>query len=211
MANEEKWRTFGRPHALGTVPATVVFEARRNNGALRFDGETFLMAGDPGQNSPGAIEAHREAMDLFGKGSVLELQIRVKRDPKRAAIGWLRSAYLAAFAVYGYRYILQPAFEDVRVALGGEVRGPFTPIILRIPDDGPLTPAVWQVISPEMVDGCRAVTFGPRLVLLPPWDAPEDWWTAVARQLDEIKPSQLRMRPALSLRFPREPMHLLDG
>jgi hypothetical protein len=51
MADDEKLRTFGKPHTLGPLPGSVTFEGIRNNGSIRFDGETFVMLGDPGQNT----------------------------------------------------------------------------------------------------------------------------------------------------------------
>lgn len=38
-------------------------------------------------------------------------------NPRRAKISWVRSAYLVAFAVFGWRYILRPELDPVRAQL----------------------------------------------------------------------------------------------
>ena len=64
----------------------------------------------------------------------MELRIRIRANPRRAAIGWMRSAYHAAFALYGYHYTLQPAFEPLRATIADPVRIYFEPFLLRSPE-----------------------------------------------------------------------------
>jgi hypothetical protein len=211
MADEEKLRTFGKAHTLGPLPGSVTFEGIRNNGLIRFDGETFTMLGDPGQNNPATLAAHTESLENIGDGSSFELSISVKRNPRRAGMGWLRSAYLAAFAVYGYRYALQPAFGPLRAAIADPDGRGLDPVILQSPDDGALDPLIAEVTAPASLAGCRAVVFGPRLVLLPPWGAPEDWFATLRERVTMERAENLALVSVIGRRFPEQPMHLTDG
>jgi hypothetical protein len=211
MADEEKLRTFGRPHTLGPLPGSVVFEGIRNNGSIRFDGDTFVMLGDPGQNNPATLAVHTESLDRLGSGSSFELRFRVKRNPRRAGIGWMRSAYLAAFAVYGYRYALQPAFGPLRAAIADPDGRFFDPVILQSPDEGALDPLIVEVTAPASLAGCRSVVFGPRLVLLPPWRAREDWFATLRERATIERLENLTVVSVIGRRFPEHPMYLTDG
>jgi hypothetical protein len=211
MADEEKLRTFGKAYTLGPLPGSVTFEGIRNNGSIRFDGETFMMLGDPGQNNPVTLAAHTESLERLGDGASFELSFRVKRSPRRAGIGWMRSAYLAAFAVYGYRYVLQPAFGALRAAIEDPDDRGFDTVILQSPDDGALDPVIVEVTAPASLVGCRAVIFGPRLVLLPPWGAPEDWFATLRERVRTERAENLALVSVIGRRFPEHPMHLTDG
>jgi hypothetical protein len=211
MTDEEKLRTFGKPHALGPLPGSVTFDGIRNSGSIRFDGETFVMLGDPGQSNPATLAAHTESLERLGSGSSMELRFRVKANPRRAGIGWMRSAYLAAFAVYGYRYVLQPAFGPLRAAIADPDSAGFDPVLLQAPDKGALDPLIVEVTAPPSVAGCRAVLFGPRLILLPPWRAPENWFATLRERVTNEAAVNLTLVSVIGLPFPEYPMYLTDG
>jgi hypothetical protein len=141
----------------------------------------------------------------------MELRLRVKASPRRASIGWMRSAYLAAFAVYGYRYVLQPAFGPLRAAIADPDGAGFDPVLLRTPDEDALDPLIVEVTAPAVLAGCRAVAFGPRLVLLPPWLAPHDWFTTLRQRLTNEAADNLTVVSVIGQRFPEYPMYLTDG
>jgi hypothetical protein len=214
MADEEKLRTFGQPHALGALPGAVTVGGVRNNGSIRFDGSTFLMLGDPGQNKPGTAAAHTEVLESFGPGEAMELRFRIRHHPGRAALGWMRAAYLAAFAVYGYRYALQPAFDPLRQALADPDGTNFIPKILGDAGRGPLDCSIVEVSAPAELAGARLVIFGPRHIFLPPAGAPPDWFAAlptVLNNLGEAGASSVTVWSAIGRPFPERPMHLMDG
>jgi len=212
VAAEEKLRTFGKPYAVGSIPGTLIYNGTRNNGSIRFDGETFQILGDPGQNNPGALAAHMAALDEgVGPGEEFRLELRVKTSPAYAPIGWMRSAYLAAFAVYGYRYVLQPAFEPLREAIRNPKKTDFDAVVLQGPDDGPLDPLIAEVFAPASIVGGLAVTFGPRVILLPPWHAPANWFATLRERLASESADNLSLGSNLGRRFPEYPMHLTDG
>ncbi len=211
VADEEKLRTFGKPYSVGPIPGSVAIEGIRNNGSIRFDGGKFVMLGDPGQNNPATLAAHTEALERLSSGSSLELRFRVRASPRLAAIGWMRSAYLAAFAVYGYRYVLQPAFEPLRETIANPEGAEFDPVVLQAPDEGALDPLIVEVAAPSSLQGCRAAVFGPRLILLPPWQAPERWFAGLRERLADEAAANLKLASVIGRRFPERPMHLTDG
>ena len=210
VANEEKVRTFGKPHALGSLPATATRRGIPNTGSVRFDGETVVMMGDAGQNNPTTLAAYTEALKGIGDGDEIGVKIRVGRDPIAAGIGWLRSAYLAAFAVYGYRYTLQPMFDPVRGAIADSTNG-WKPPILQTSDEGPLDPLIAEVRAPTALVGCRAVACGPYLIVLPPWGASTDWFETLPDRVLGTGADSLQLASVIGKRFPTEPMHLTDG
>lgn len=211
LTDEEKLRTFGKPHTLGPLPGSVTFDGIPNNGAIRFDGETFVMLGDPGQNNPATLAAHTESLERLRSGSSMELTFRVKGNPRRAGIGWMRSAYLASFAVYGYRYVLQPAFGSLRAAIADPDSADFDSVLFQAPDEGALDPLIAEVTAPAPLAGSRAVLFGPRLILLPPWRAPENWFATLRERVTKDAAESLTLVSVIGRRFPEYPMYLTDG
>jgi hypothetical protein len=51
------------------------------------------------------------------RNAPLGLRINEPYNPRRARLGWVRAAFLVAFAWLGNRYILHPALQPLRVQL----------------------------------------------------------------------------------------------
>ena len=73
----------------------------------------------PERNSPSSLAKAREHLDKLvdegvPKGEEFVFQHRVSYNKKLARIGDLKTAYLAAFTIFGYRFILQPCLGAVR-------------------------------------------------------------------------------------------------
>lgn len=78
--------------------------------------------GLPDQNDPKVTAAHREALDELAQLPEDEQEFTVsfprhKHAESDVQAGWLRAAYLAAFARFGYRYALRPLMEPVRAQI----------------------------------------------------------------------------------------------
>jgi hypothetical protein len=211
MTDEERLRTFGTPHSLGPLPGSATVDRFPNNGSIGFDGKSFVMSGHRDQNNPATLAAHTESLQGLPGGSVIELRFRFKLAPRRAGFGWMRSAYLAAFATYGYRYVLQPAFAALRAAIADPDAPGFDPVVLQAPDDGGLDPLIAEVTAPPSLAGCVAVVFGPRLILLPTWCAPEDWFATLRHRLTNEAAQNLALLSVIGRRFPESPMYLADS
>lgn len=79
----------------------------RETGGVKFFG--VPRANAPG--TTGAIQSVLEELVALGDsacGTTINVTFDEPFDERHVAIGWLRSAYLVAFAAFGYRYIFQP-------------------------------------------------------------------------------------------------------
>ncbi|MBA2593335.1 MAG: HNH endonuclease [Pseudomonadota bacterium] len=83
----------------------------------------------PGQNDPRAVEAGKAEMQdaCFRKRGTFTLTKSASYKQRAADVGYLKSAYLAAFAKFGYRWIFQPALNSVRE----QIRWPGTMVLER--------------------------------------------------------------------------------
>jgi hypothetical protein len=106
---------------------------------------------------------------------------------------------------------LQQAFGPLRAAIADADDPGFDPVVLQAPDEGTLDPLIAEVTAPASLAGCRAVVFGPRLILLPPSQAPEDWFAALRERVTNEGAENLTLVSVIGRRFPEYPMYLTDG
>lgn len=90
---------------------------------------------------------------------------------RRARASWLRSGYLAMFALLGYRYILAPALDIVRRQIRDPETEHIAAFLVTLPGD-----RLWADRGIHMIDDahghpCWGVRIGRYVVLLP--DAPD--------------------------------------
>ena len=120
-------------------------------------------------NEPEDIASFRREMEA-AVGS-LDWRFRVRFDQDQfhniaARVGWLREAYLVAFAVFGYTYILDPALETVK----RQIDQPQTQIIERFklfdPKGDPAARGFYLIQQPAAIQSF-AVQFGRHWVFLP--------------------------------------------
>jgi hypothetical protein len=78
----------------------------------------MLLISVPQINNPADLdlmEQHMRALSQTGSTDFrFTVTPRLRYFPDRARVSWVRTAYLAAFAVFGWRYILQPALQPLR-------------------------------------------------------------------------------------------------
>lgn len=77
------------------------------------------MIGVPKRDRPGTKEQIIAAFDQIVDSeneppAEINLTFEETFSDRRATIGWLRSAYLVAFATFGYRYVLRPDLDVIR-------------------------------------------------------------------------------------------------
>jgi hypothetical protein len=91
------------------------------------------------------------------------------KDPnsRLAKVSWLKSGYLAIFAMFGYGYILQPALARVRRQIqepDAEILPMFT---IRLPHPFPFSERrIFPLIRPDLPP-CWVVMMGPVLGFFP--------------------------------------------
>jgi hypothetical protein len=70
-------------------------------------------------------------------------------SPKRAATSWLRSAYLAYFAAFGYQFIMRPELDPVRAKFADPVDHPLTGFrIIIAPSERAAAPTLLMIEQP---------------------------------------------------------------
>jgi HNH endonuclease len=97
--------------------ATVQIDGIEQRVEATFRSEGLSIAGVPQQNHPAAAAAVMAALRERATSGSTDWSITLSfRSPdlRKAAIGWLRSGYLVAFATLGYLYILREELDQVR-------------------------------------------------------------------------------------------------
>ena len=179
----------------------------------RFDGSGTMPSFKyvPKVNDPAVATAAGAFLEqAIDAGMEIEFQISHTRqiDGDAAAWSWIRSAYLAAFAVYGYKFALLQALGPVRLQLASPQPAPALQLVVEVPSPS-RPPQMFLVREPEHLRGLM-VSFGHVLVFLPAWEFP--------RQVSDIEQGVIALRtgeiPRLLVRaiaLPTEPQYLLDS
>ena len=179
----------------------------------RFDGSGAVPSFKyvPEVNDPAVATAAGAFLEqAIGAGMEIEFQVGHTRriDGDAAAWSWIRSAYLAAFAVYGYRFALLRVLEPVRLRLASPQPAPAPQLVVEVPSMPSGPPRMFLVREPEHVRGLM-VSFGRVRVFLPAWHFP--------RQVGDIEQGVIALRTGANPRllvaeiaWPTEPQYLLD-
>jgi hypothetical protein len=197
-----------------TETATFAVDGFEARGEVLIAGQTgIIFTPVPGMNNPAELsrlEAHmRELSGTPGTDYRIGITPREAYSPDHARISWVRTGYLAAFALFGWRYILQPALQPVRDQLADPSAVTLPPLSMYIPDGDPGRREIWVVKKPTE-DQSVLVLCGRHGVFLP---LPGD-----RRSLAELADSigghtQGPVRHDVTgdmYRWPSGPAHLLD-
>lgn len=143
-----------------------------NYGNLHMSGTTgMLLTGVPAANNPADIERMAEVMaSHVGSDATapptLQITSRMRVDLDRARLSWIRTAYIMAFAAFGWRYLFQPSLDELRAQLR-HPHNATTPILsMTDPDAGPTRRELW-VIKEPFEKRSLVVACGAHLVFLP--------------------------------------------
>jgi hypothetical protein len=114
----EMLRDFGQQRMTTAISAKFSIGGVATNVNMRFGPDGLQIAGIPKKNDPKATAAQTAVFERLvdegnWEGVTMNLTIR-NPDFQLAAVGWLRAAYLLAFAALGYGYILRPQLDIVR-------------------------------------------------------------------------------------------------
>jgi hypothetical protein len=139
---------------------------------VRQDGGAFEFVGLPDQNAPGKTAAHNAAVEAMVDGPVGGQGFDVSFPEYRyvsetVAAGWLRAAYVAAFARFGYQWAFQPSVEPVRAQIADPIETHIERFLVlgsQMPTD---FRALVAVDRPRSLRGSVAVAMGRYLVFLP--------------------------------------------
>lgn len=162
LAGQEPAR--GRLH-IGDheVPAKIEMNAAGEN-------RITMLGGAPTTLS--RIEAYFDGLTRATGGIEpfrLSFQLTDPND-KRAKVSWLKSAYLALFALLGYRYAMHPFLGPVRQQIQEPKQEHLDAFSFRLPLALPFSECrVFRISKPEL-PACWGVQMGPILVFLPHGD-----------------------------------------
>lgn len=110
------------------------------------------------------VQAMEKLRDGVARGDSFRLQYRGNYTRRLAEIGSLKSAYLIAFAKFGYRYIFQEALKPVRTQLNYPDEAHIEPICATIRSEEIPHQAILLIDEPSEWMGIR---WNNRLVILP--------------------------------------------
>ncbi len=174
---------------------------------------SMLFILDPKINKPGdvplLVEHMRTLSETRSADFRLDIAPRLRYFPDRARVSWIRAAYLAAFALFGWKYILQTALDPIREQLMNPSAITLPPLSMYAPDGDPGRREIWVVKEPTEYRSLLVVA-GQHSVFLPLPDDP--------RSLAELAgslgaPAEGPVTYAFTgtvFPWPSEPEHLLD-
>lgn len=167
----------------------------------------------PKINNPADLERMEEHMRTLSDTRSTDFHFTVTPQlryfPDRARVSWIRTAYLAAFALFGWKYILQPALQPIRDQLMNPSTITLPLLSMYDPNGDPGRHEIWAIKQPTE-HRSLLVTSGQQGVFLP---VPND-----PRSLEELARS-LGARANEPVRYaftgdmfpwPSRPEHLLD-
>lgn len=162
-------------------------------------------------NNPADFDLLQQRAREWVKNPVeIDLSLAHHTRTLRDAVVWshIRSAYLVAFAMYGYRYALRPHFTNLRRQFANPGNEQAPPQILHhrpgTPQD---TRQLFLVHEPHWLRSL-AVVFGEFMVFLPITEHPsiEEIESGLIRAEQERQTLDVRELP-----WPEEPRYLIDG
>lgn len=207
-------KSFVAGESSQAVVARFGIDGIESNVFLRRAGLSgFYLTGDPRISNPSEKERLESHMEMLGKsgetGFKVTISARMKYDPARARLSWMRTGYLVAFALLGWKYILRSTLQPIRDHLAGASTSELPILSAYDAERDPRGRQIW-IVQQAHGRECLLVAVGQHMMFLP---GPEDF-----RTLEEISASigaraNEELQYSLSgklLPWPSGPLHLLD-
>jgi len=164
-------------------------------------------------NDPAAVERMVEHMRMLAETQSTDfaftVEPRLRYSPDRARVSWIRTAYLAAFALFGWKYILHPKLQPIREQLANPSAVTLPLLGMDIPDISSGRHEVWVVKAPAEHQSLLVI-WGGHGVFLP---LPNDPRTLeeLARSLGARTDGPVHFSISGTMfSWPSRPEHLLD-
>ena len=137
------------------------------------DGSEVQLA--TGRNDPAKVEEFLRRMRNSEPGAQLQVWYPNRFNDHFAMVGYLKVAYLYAFAKFGYGYILRPCLDSVRL----QIREPSKKTIWKwwLGRDGDLGQTILYLLDRPL--NCLAVAINEYLVVLPALEEPHDQYEKI--------------------------------
>jgi hypothetical protein len=130
---------------------------------------TFGLAGVPEASSSASLDAIGEALRARaqqGRGWEFAIRPWPSASPERVQLSWIRAAYLACFASFGWLWIFNEVLDPIRARLETRDGNPL-PALTVVAEDAEPRRQLMQVEKPTEIAGLVVVQWDLRFVLLP--------------------------------------------
>lgn len=198
---------FGSRSMTKPMSATARYGDVAQRSEIIFGPEGLSIAGVPKQNHPDTAAAVTEALRAAANDKDWSMTLSLPTpDFRKAAIAWLRAAYLVAFATLGYRYVLHEELDPVRE----QIRDPDAEILSRyclVTSSSPDERRIVSVEEPHELASI-AVLAGNRTILLPTPTSPGTYERLAA--LDPWPPRGQQTLSGEVVPWPTRPAYALD-
>jgi hypothetical protein len=161
------------------------------------------------QNDPKAVDRFNAILETKDRAAWANLPLTLKWDEvkrRRADVGWLKSAYMVAFATWGYMYAFTPALKIVHRQLGQYDEEIVPHFKLTNRDTSRESRGLFYVRRPRELEGV-AVWMGQHIVLLPPHGRYITFYDRIAPLISRAENISLQ---GDAYYWPTEPKHTLD-
>jgi hypothetical protein len=174
----------------------------------------ITVGGLPDRNSPDTTAAHLAALDAMVGPAVPAQRLtftfpRHRFERSTVAAGWLRAAYLLAFAKFGYRYALRSLFVPVRDQIADPTSAAIDSFYYFNLNAAPARRSMIAVAEPEPLRSL-AVVNGRHLVYLPGFHADSDTLYERLRDPFSWPPGDQLVLVGRAYLWPTRPELLLD-
>lgn len=202
-------RSGGKPErasvTIGDVTTNVDMHVAGQSGLL------FIEI--PKINNPASTELMEQRMRELSKTPDAEFTItatpRLRYHPDHARVSWIRTGYLAAFALLGWNYILRPALRPIRDQLMNPAGITIPPLSTYIPEGNADRREIWIIKQPAEHRSILVV-WGRHGVFLPLPNDPRDL-ESFAHGLGASTGQPVTFSlTGDSFAWPSRPEHLLD-
>ena len=193
------------------VNGEVTIDGLTLNASILGSDGNITVAGIPELNDPDMTRAVTERLEKrSNEGTWQDMEIKLsfgRHRPKNALAAWLRSAYLAVFAAWGFSYILRSQLNAVRE----QIRDPESQALrvfgftMQKPEFD--EPHISLIKRPESLAGHLAVIMGRHVIYLPGYHS-SDLYRELAREADTGLDAQ--MSGDKEVIWPKQPRYELD-
>jgi hypothetical protein len=175
-AEEQRIRQYLSGRSGDPRTAALTVDGVTANVRMHITGQAgMLFTLDPKINKPGDVPIlveHMQKLSETGNADFgLGIAPRLRYFPDRARISWIRAAYLAAFALFGWKYILQTALNPIREQLMNPLPITLPPLSMYAPDGDLGRREIWVIKEPAEYQSLLVVA-GQHGVFLPLPDDP---------------------------------------
>jgi hypothetical protein len=183
----------------------------RTHGNIQHAGDAFLLRVAPQASDPREHEAMTRTLDAWaasGEVPTDRMGFRLTRRvyEARARVSWIRAAYLAGFAAWGWRYVFLPHLNPLRAQLADPAAELLPPLALVDVDAPPGRRGIFLVQEPRELRSL-AVALGRYTVFLPGLEEPQPVDDLAAALARAPKPFAWTGKEAP---WPAEPRYALD-